>query len=96
VINSAMRGAISAGRNRGAPWSDGTLWEDGTGWTDAGSQHLMMHGAGYAAKKTLGLSVRPVRTRKVGFNKRQLAVADPVSPGSPIQGVCAGLRRGPR
>jgi hypothetical protein len=66
VFNSAMRGAISAGRNRGAPWSDGTLWEDGTGWTDAGSQHLMIHSAGSdAAKKRLGFAVRAVRTRKV-------------------------------
>jgi hypothetical protein len=67
VFNSAMRGAISAGRNRGAPWSDGTLWEDGTGWTDAGAQHFMMHSAGSDnPKKKLGLALRAVRARKVG------------------------------
>jgi hypothetical protein len=71
VINSAMIGAISAaGRNRGAPWSDGTLWDDGTGWTDVGSQHHTMRSAASdAVRKKLGLSVEAVRTREVGFNK---------------------------
>ena len=63
--NPAMLGAIAAaGRNRGEPWSDGTLWEDGTGWTDAASQNFMTHSAGHAARKKIGSSVETGRRRR--------------------------------